>query len=191
MKTKYEKEFLNELETSPIVHELRNENVMKYYDLWLENDFNSQNGDNYILYIQMELCDKTLDDFIEEIKKDSNLYSNEMLTELGFYISSEIFVQILNGVNYLHKQNKPIIHRDLNPLNIMLKIEKNSKSIVKIADLGLAKLHELNKKHTQDRGHIKYMAPEVENGRNYDTRADIYSLGLVLKELFFIDVNRY
>ena len=103
---------MNELITSPIVYELNNENVMKYYDLWLENDFNSR---DYILYIQMELCDKSLNDFIEEMKKDSNLYSNEMLTELGFYISSEIFLQILNGVNYLHKQNKPIIHRDLNP----------------------------------------------------------------------------
>ena len=65
-----------------------------------------------------------MNEIIEEIKKDSNLYSNEMLTELGFYITSEIFVQILNGVNYLHKQNKPIIHRDLNPWNIMLKIER-------------------------------------------------------------------
>ncbi len=52
-----------------------------------------------------------MDDFIEELKNDSNLYSNEMLTELGYYIASEIFIQILNGVNYLHKQNKPIIHR--------------------------------------------------------------------------------
>ncbi len=73
----------------------------------------------------------------------------------------------------------------------MLKIEGNSKSIVKIADFGLAKLHELNKKNTADRGHYKYMAPEVEKGGDYDTRADIYSLGLVLKEVFFIDVNRY
>ncbi len=74
----------------------------------------------------------------------------------------------------------------------MLKIEENSKSIVKIVDLGLAKVHiYANQSHTRDRGHINYMAPEVENGRKYDTRADIYSLGVVLKELYFIDINRY
>jgi serine/threonine protein kinase len=135
-----------------------------------------------------------LDEFIDEIKNDLNLYSNEMLTELGYYISIEIFIQILNGVNYLHEHNKPIIHRDLRPDNIMLKIDKKSKSTVKIADLGLAKLHELNQmniKHTQDRGHIKYIAPEVENSKDYDTRADIFSLGKVLENMFDINVNRY
>ena len=66
----------------------------------------------------------SLNDFIKEMKKDKNLYSNEMLTESGYDKANEIFIQILNGVNYLHKQNKPIIHRDLNPMNIMLKIDK-------------------------------------------------------------------
>ncbi len=60
----------------------------------------------------MKLCDKTLDYFIKEIKNDPNLYSNEMLTYLVFYIASEIFVLIHNCVNYLHKQNAQIIHRE-------------------------------------------------------------------------------
>ena len=64
-------------------------------------------------------------------------------------------------------------------------MKENSKSIVKIADLGLATVHKYaNQSHTRDRGHNKYIAPEVEKGRKYDTRADIYSLGIVLKELF-------
>ncbi len=66
-------------------------------------------------------------------------------------------------------------------MNIMLKVEESNKSIVKIADLGLTKLHKLNRKHIQDRGHITYMAPEVRDGEKYNTRADIYSLDLVLK----------
>ena len=75
----------------------------------------------------MELCDKSLNDVIEEMRNLLDVYLNETLTELGLYIASEIFVQILNGVNYLHKQNNPIIHRDLNPDNIMIKVDENSK----------------------------------------------------------------
>ena len=45
--------------------------------------------------------------------------------------------------------------------------------------------------HTEDRGDMRYAAEEVLTSKKYDTRADIYSLGVVLKELFIIDVNRY
>ena len=69
---------------------------------------------------------------------------------------------------------------------------KTVNSIVKIADLGLATVHKYaNQSHSQDRGHYKYIAPEVENGGQYDTRADIYSLGIILYNLFGIDINRY
>ena len=64
-------------------------------------------------------------------------------------------------------------------------------NIVKIADLGLTCLHNYNDRHTKDRGNLNYAAPEVRDSTNYDTRADIYSLGIILKELFLIDINRY
>ena len=43
--------------------------------------------------------------------------------------------QILNGLNYLHKQDKPIIHRDLRSPNVLL----YANHIVKIADFGISK----------------------------------------------------
>ncbi len=60
---------------------------------------------------------------------------------------------------------------------------------MKIADFGLSKVHDTNKLHTEDRGHIGYAAPEVLKGRNYNTKADVYSLGVILQEMFDIDVN--
>jgi serine/threonine protein kinase len=69
----------------------------------------------------MELCDKTLDDVIKELRNNSILKSTESLTKIGYHIASQIFIQILESVNYLHKQNPPIIHRDLKPANILLK----------------------------------------------------------------------
>ena len=38
--------------------------------------------------------------------------------------------------------------------------------------------------HTLDRGTLKYMAPEVEKSREYDTKADVYSLGVIYELIF-------
>jgi len=104
-----------------------------------------------------------------------------------YYISSELFREILKGVNFLHKLN--ILHRDLKPSNILVTDGMNGK-FVKLADFGLAISHEFDDQtHTQGLGTIKYVAPEVFNGRNYDMKADIYSLGVITQQLFDIDIN--
>jgi serine/threonine protein kinase len=58
---------------------------------------------------------------INEFDKESHLKTNGTLTALGFYIASEVFLQILEGVNYLHKKDSSLIHRDLKSANILLK----------------------------------------------------------------------
>ncbi len=88
---------------------------------------------------------------------------------MKYYISSEIFIDIL-GVNFLHKQNPQIIHRDLCPDNILIRMGKNDKIYVKIADFGLITIHKYAEQlHKSDVGHIEYIAPEVNCGRSYDT----------------------
>jgi len=144
----------------------------------------------------MELCDTTLKQIIEEIQSDVNLknQNHNILTPIGYYIASQLFIEIVKGVQYLHQNN--IIHRDLNPNNIMIKIEKiknsrKNRSFVKIGDFGLIAIHNFSQQsHTRDRGTLKYMAPEVVSGV-YDTKADIYCLGIIFQELFNIDMNRY
>jgi serine/threonine protein kinase len=60
---------------------------------------------------------------------------------------------------------------------------------VKLADFGLSVYHEFNEQlHTQDSGTPKYMAPEVFASRKYDIKADIFSLGKIVKELFNIEM---
>jgi serine/threonine protein kinase len=116
----------------------------------------------------MELCDKTLDDVIEEFDKESHLKTNETLSTLGYYIASQIFTQILKGVNHLHKQNPPLIHRGLKPANILLKKSDRKEFCVKIADFGLITIHDFPEKpHIEDKGTTKYMAPEVRDSKKY------------------------
>jgi serine/threonine protein kinase len=138
----------------------------------------------------MKYCEKTLDDIICELHKKMKV--NEALTKIGYYIASELFIEILECVKYLHDQNPPLIHRDLKPANILLRISKNSRRIVKIADFGLTAFHEFTEQsHSIDKGTPKYMAPEIINGKKYDMKADIYSLGQIMKNLFDIDFDRY
>jgi serine/threonine protein kinase len=73
--------------------------------------------------------------------------------------------------------------------NILITNGLNDK-YVKIADFGLATIHEFEgQSHTKYFGTRKYTAPEIINSIYYNTRADIYSLGVVLQELFNIDIK--
>jgi serine/threonine protein kinase len=138
----------------------------------------------------MELCDKTLDDVIKDLTNDSILKSAESST-IGYYITSQIFIQILEGVNYLHKQNFPLIHRDLKQANILLKKDGTKGFHVKIADIGLAVIHKYSgQSYTMDKGTPQYTAPEVRDSKKYDTKADVYSLAIIFKKLFGFETNK-
>jgi serine/threonine protein kinase len=94
------------------------------------------------------------------------------------------------GVNYLHTLKPVVIHRDFQPSNILIKFNQSG-NVIRIVDFSSAANHDFNKEsHTDDRETIEYMAPEVINCRKYDERADIYSLGIILSQLFFVDMNR-
>jgi serine/threonine protein kinase len=233
-----------------IYSDLNNQNIVRYYSSWVDIDLESiieyNNQINYddfepinyicpILFIQMELCDFTLKDYLLTYSLTDTI-ENKI----------NIIKQIISGLEYLREKN--IIHRDIKPDNIFLinDLNNSGKFIVKLGDFGLCKKYfdakqidienihdyiEDEKKENEKKltytndliktnelleiknllleketnsniiiefedKHVKYFndlslyvgtgiyrAPEIKTG-NYDYKIDIYSLGIIILELF-------
>lgn len=118
-------------------------------------------SNNY--YLVYEYCNGgTLAEYIKSKKR---------LTEQD---AIKIFVQIRSAFEALNAEN--ILHRDLKPTNILF-----HNGVIKVADFGFCKelLKETDMTQTMVGSPI-YMAPEVLKGLIYDSRADIWSMGVIL-----------
>jgi eukaryotic-like serine/threonine-protein kinase len=98
----------------------------------------------------------------------------------------EVGIQLARGLTAAHAQR--IIHRDLKPGNLKLTPD----NVLKILDFGLAQLCTLPEDETVSEtvavqspaaGTPAYLSPEQLDGKEPDTRSDIYSAGAVLYEL--------
>jgi serine/threonine protein kinase len=101
----------------------------------------------------------------------------------------QLFVPICQAVQHAHQ--KGVIHRDLKPSNILV-APYDGKPIPKVIDFGVAKAtaQKLTERTMFTEvgsliGTLEYMAPEQAelNNLDIDTRADVYSLGVLLYEL--------
>ncbi|MHC4339991.1 MAG: protein kinase domain-containing protein, partial [Planctomycetota bacterium] len=106
-----------------------------------------------------------------------------LLRELGRVpeeLCRHIGRQVAKGLEAIHAAG--VVHRDLKPENVLITDEQ----VVKVMDLGVARLQEAAFKLSQTGaflGSVLYAAPEQFRGEAPDSRADFYSLGLVLYEL--------
>ncbi len=90
----------------------------------------------------------------------------------------EIARQICAGLAAAHEHG--IIHRDLKPANIML----DGRGRVRITDFGLASVAAETESEDARAGTPAYMSPEQFAGGEVSPKSDLYSLGLVLYEIF-------
>ena len=96
-------------------------------------------------------------------------------------ISYSILHDVAKGLNYLHNQHPPVIHRDLTSNNVLL----TSDMAAKISDLGVAKIVDLPplqvSRMTQTPGTPAYMPPEVMiSNPRYDASIDEFSYGILI-----------
>lgn len=149
-----------------------------------------------MLHIQMQLCEISLWDWIVDRNKRCGERTEESSSPyhlVDVRWTSKIFQELLEGVYYIH--SKGVVHRDIKPRNVFL---YGSDHHVKIGDFGLAcrdiiqenpnhwlKTEKINGlKHTSGVGTCLYASPEQLQGSHYDFKSDMYSVGVILLELF-------
>jgi serine/threonine protein kinase len=103
-------------------------------------------------------------------------------------VSLNIANEICKGLSYAHEMVNPdtgrplgIVHRDVSPPNVLI----SKQGEVKVVDFGLAKSR--SQIETTDPGVVKgkmsYLSPEAARGEEVDSRADIFSVGILLYEM--------
>ena len=103
---------------------------------------------------------------------------------LDVKLALEITTQVAAGLAAVHEQN--LVHRDIKPTNIMVRLKDEGSVTAKIIDLGLAKT--LDESASEDGlsspgafvGTPEFASPEQFGGVGVDIRSDLYSLGVTL-----------
>ena len=153
---KNENNILREIQ---IMKMIKHPNVVKLIDVLASNN-------KY--YLILEYCSNgDLKDFSKNRDINEDILRNYM-------------TQIRNGLYELY--TKHIIHRDLKPHNILVTHDNK----LKISDFGFAKSYDPDKDLQQTMcGSPLYMAPEILEGNPYTNLADLWSVGVIMYELFY------
>ncbi len=141
---------------------------------------------NIVTLHQVMLEDKAIYMVFEYAEHDLlqiiHFHSTALRAPIPLAVLKSLLWQLINGVAYLHANW--ILHRDLKPANILV----TSQGVVKIGDLGLARLYSspLQSLYNGDKVVVTiwYRAPELLLGaRHYTTAIDMWSIGCIWGEL--------
>ena len=136
-------------------------------------DFESDNNLNII----MELCDK-----------DLLCYLYERKTPFTIDEIRETFLQLNNAFHKMRYNN--ILHRDLKLGNVLIKFTDETKMhfIPKLADYGFSKQLSIYNTRTTHLGTPATMAPEIMMNLPYDEKSDLWSVGVMMYQLYYKEI---
>lgn len=155
-----------------IMKKIENENSVKLYESFDLNDYH---------YLLLELCDGDLEKELEKRLKETNHSYNE----LEVYM---IFTQLNNCFEKMVSGDEEVVHRDLKLANIMVKYDKNIPIIgfvVKLSDFGLSKVMSKGALTQTNVGTPLTKAPEVFFKKKYTSKADLWSIGIIMYQLLY------
>ena len=152
-----------------IMRAIDHENIIKLYEVY--------DSDKYI-HLVLEYLEggkfliKHIGELFNRIRRKCHYSEKDALL---------VMQNILSPLQYLHE--KGIVHRDLKPENLILASKENDYAL-KIADFGLASFIEPNTLLKDRCGSPGYVAPELLNDYGYNTKADIFSVGVIMFILY-------
>lgn len=140
-----------------VLEELKHKHIIRLFDVFEEPQY-------YYLVTEKMMGGELFDRIVQKS------YYNEKEAR-------DVCLILFDAMKYCHDHN--VAHRDLKPENLLLASEDDDSNI-KIADFGFAKKVKEPNSLTTQCGTPGYVAPEILEGKSYDTRADMWSLGVIV-----------
>ena len=145
-----------------IMRSLKHDNIVNLLDVVIESDGQ--------MFLVIEYCE---DGDLKRYLKGRCMREKH---------AKNLLMQLMQGLKYLVKENN-IMHRDLKPHNLLL---TNNKQTLKISDFGFAKVLASAETMAETMcGTPYYMAPEIMQANKYQSRADLWSVGVITYEMFY------
>ncbi|OQS04703.1 serine/threonine protein kinase [Thraustotheca clavata] len=150
-----------------LLKKLEHKNIINFYGSWYSKE------KNQVVFITEIMTAGTLKSYIKRVRF------------VKWKIMKRWCHQILEGLDYLHSQSPPVIHRDLKCDNIFI---NGNTGDLRIGDLGLSTQMAVDKLRAQSvLGTPEFMAPELYD-ENYDEKVDIYAFGMCVLEMITQEV---
>ncbi|WP_417558223.1 AAA family ATPase [Mesoflavibacter zeaxanthinifaciens] len=163
-----------------VLKKIKHPNLVKYCDsgeLLLD-------GQKYAYAILDFISGETL---AEKLKREQTI---------NLYEAKDTISGVLNGLNYLHALDNPIIHNDITNLNVMLDLS-GKVAIPRIIDFGYARfLSQSNKDFLKEGLNPFYQANEAFN-KVFSVQSDVFSVGALYYHLleglppWFVEISKY
>jgi serine/threonine-protein kinase len=159
------------LEEARVVADLQHPNIVQVHD------FDKDAHGNYFIVLE----------WVEGIDLRQYVRAHERIQQATtWHLVTAIAVEVLRALGAAHGRldesgrSVPVIHRDVNPANILLGVN----GIVKLADFGLARASDRGSMTDPGivKGKVSYLAPELVAGKSASAKSDLYGVGIVLWE---------